>query len=196
MRTFWFAPLVSCLVRRVRTKCKPQTDLPPSRKFSAQRFKARVSTLAPCLFLRLAGCNAWDGKPETRADSACPYCDTDFLPKERLTLDEIMARLEALQTGGVRFGCVLTGGEPLQTDESLLECLSAAFPWVDIETNGTRRLAERPANVFLSCSPKAIPGHKVVCEPDWWKILVPDQLGHLQHALNSGRPVYVQPVPR
>ena len=30
-------------------------------------------------FLRFAGCNVWDGRPETKASSACPYCDTDFL---------------------------------------------------------------------------------------------------------------------
>ena len=49
---------------------------------------------APCVFLRLAGCNAWDGRAETRANSACPYCDTDFRGGELLDMEEIVLRLE------------------------------------------------------------------------------------------------------
>jgi organic radical activating enzyme len=32
----------------------------------------------PCLILRLAGCNAWNGSESSRHTSACPYCDTYF----------------------------------------------------------------------------------------------------------------------
>jgi len=152
----------------------------------------------PCWFVRLAGCNAWDGRTETRAASACPYCDTDFRGGERLDLSGIMDRLRRLQPPAAPaegFGCVLTGGEPLlQADAALLAALGEAFAWVDIETNGTRPCPPRPANVFLSCSPKAIPGQPVVVDPDWWKILVPHQEGFLARALASGRPVLVQPT--
>lgn len=147
----------------------------------------------PCVFLRLAGCNAWDGRPETRAASACPYCDTDFRGGESLDLPTIMARLHALAPRVE--GCVLTGGEPLlQADEALLATLGQAFAWVDIETNGTRACPPRPANVFVSCSPKAVTGQDVVVEPDWWKVLIPDQERFLERALASGRPVFVQPT--
>lgn len=145
----------------------------------------------PCMFLRLSGCNAWDGRPETRAASACPYCDTDFRGGEALTLETILQRL------GRPPGCglVLSGGEPLlQADAALLAALGAAFPWVDIETNGTRACPERPANVSISCSPKTLRGEPVVVEPDWWKVLIPDQAGFLERALASGRPVFVQPT--
>jgi 7-carboxy-7-deazaguanine synthase len=151
----------------------------------------------PCVFLRLSGCNAWDGRPESRAASACPYCDTDFRGGERLELAPILARLAALVPAGARgsCGCVLSGGEPLlQADAALLAGLGAAFPWVDIETNGTRPCPPRPANVQLSCSPKAIAGEPVVAEPDWWKVLIPDQEAFLERALASGRPVFVQPT--
>lgn len=148
----------------------------------------------PCLFVRLAGCNAWDGRAETRAASACPYCDTDFRGGEALTADAILARLAALRTSPA-LGCVLTGGEPLlQADEHLLAVLGSAFPWVDIETNGTRACPPRPATVHISCSPKAIAGQPVVVDPDWWKILIPDQEAFLERALASGRPVFVQPT--
>ena len=151
-----------------------------------------------CMFLRLAGCNAWDGRAETRAASACPYCDTDFRGGETLDLGAILTHLttgrpDDRTTG--RLGCVLSGGEPLlQADEPLLAALGAAFAWVDIETNGTRPCPPRPANVFVSCSPKAVVGQPVVVEPDWWKVLIPAQEQFLDRALASGKPVFVQPV--
>ena len=151
---------------------------------------------APCLFVRLAGCNAWDGRPETRAASACPYCDTEFRGGEALDWNGIAARLAGLMPGGHRhLGCVLSGGEPLlQADADLLAALGAAFAWVDIETNGTRPIPPRPANVAVSCSPKAVPGQPIVAAPDWWKILIPAQERFLDQALASGVPVFVQPV--
>jgi organic radical activating enzyme len=154
----------------------------------------------PCLFLRLAGCNAWDGRPETRARSACPYCDTDFLGGQANDLPTILARLAGCAPaqpgpGAQRLGLVLSGGEPLlQADRELLEALGAAFAWVDIETNGSRRCPERPANVFISCSPKRIAGEEVVVEPDWWKVLIPDQQEYLARALAGSVPVFVQPT--
>ncbi len=148
-----------------------------------------------CLFVRLAGCNAWDGRPETRAVSACPYCDTDFRGGEQLSLDAILARLAQFRPGTGPLGCVLSGGEPLlQADADLLAALGAAFAWVDVETNGTRACPPRPGNVFVSCSPKAVVGQPVVIEPDWWKVLIPDQETFLERALGDGKPVFVQPT--
>ncbi len=145
------------------------------------------------MFVRLSGCNAWDGRDETRAASACPYCDTDFRGGETLTMAQIGARLDALESTAA--GCVLTGGEPLlQTDAELLTFLGARFAWVDIETNGTRVCPPRPANVFISCSPKFIASEPVVVEPDWWKVLIPAQERFLERALSSGKPVFVQPT--
>jgi len=147
-----------------------------------------------CVFLRLSGCNAWDGRAETRAASACPYCDTDFLGGEQLELSELLLRLEALRPS-LAAGCVLTGGEPLlQADTELLQALGDRFAWVDIETNGTRPCPTRPGNVYLSCSPKTIPSQTVQLTPDWWKILIPAQEAFLSQALASDRPVYLQPV--
>jgi organic radical activating enzyme len=154
----------------------------------------------PCTFLRLSGCNAWDGRPETRSQSSCPYCDTDFRGGDRITLAEILTRLTALidptkSNQSHQIGCVLTGGEPLlQADAELVKALAATFAWVDIETNGTRSAPYHGDNVFYSCSPKKIAQQPVVIQPDWWKILLPDQRGFLNDALLSGKPVYVQPT--
>ncbi len=149
-----------------------------------------------CMFLRLAGCNAWDGRPESRAASACPYCDTDFRGGEMMDLDAIISRLASGRTvAGTSLGCVLSGGEPLlQADSELLAALGQVFAWVDVETNGTRPCPPRPANVCVSCSPKAVRGQPIVVQPDWWKVLIPDQQGFLDMALASGQPVFVQPT--
>jgi organic radical activating enzyme len=155
----------------------------------------------PCVFLRLAGCNAWDGRPETRAASACPYCDTDFRGGDTLDLATIRARLLALipagasTSGALGYGCVLTGGEPLlQADADLLAALGEDFAWVDIETNGTRPAPPHPANVQVVCSPKAVANQPVVVDPDAWKILIPAQESFLARALASGKPVWLQPT--
>ncbi len=149
----------------------------------------------PCVFLRLSGCNAWDGRPETRAASACPYCDTDFRGGEACDAAAILARLRALGGDATRLGCVISGGEPLlQADAGLIAAIAAAYGWVDIETNGTRPAPPRPANVAISCSPKLIAGQAVVVEPDWWKVLIPDQERFLARALASGKPVFLQPT--
>jgi 7-carboxy-7-deazaguanine synthase len=149
----------------------------------------------PCLFVRLAGCNAWDGRLETRGASACPYCDTDFRGGERLELSQIAQRLESLRAGTSELGCVLTGGEPLlQADSALIAQLAGAFRWVDIETNGTRPAPAHADNVFVSCSPKLLAREPVLVEMDWWKILIPDQERFLARALASGKPVFLQPT--
>ena len=149
----------------------------------------------PCLFVRLAVCNAWDGRTETRATSACPYCDTDFRGGNAMDGAQILAQLQTLHPVTASMGCVLTGGEPLlQADSDLINALGKSFAWVDIETNGTRACPPRPPNVFISCSPKFITNQPIVIEPDWWKVLIPDQERFLEHALVSGKPVFVQPT--
>ncbi len=149
----------------------------------------------PCVFLRFAGCNAWDGRAETKADSACPYCDTDFRGGRSYSVEDILTELQDLAQHTPDCGCVVTGGEPLlQADTALLDALAEQFAWVDIETNGTRPCPPRLENVFISCSPKKIANQPIVIEPDWWKVLIPDQQSFLEEALSSGKPVFVQPV--
>ena len=150
------------------------------------------------MFLRFSGCNAWDGRAETRAASACPYCDTDFFGGESLSAAEILERLQGLcahKAGAEQWGLVITGGEPLlQLDEILLALLAKHFPWVDIETNGTRTAPPRPDNVTVVCSPKAVAQQPIVVEPDAWKILIPAQESYLAMALQSDKPLWLQPL--
>jgi len=70
-------------------------------------------------FVRFTGCNQWDGRPETKAASSCPFCDTDFRGGARMTAGEIVARVKLLSKNVV--DVVLSGGEPaLQADEALV----------------------------------------------------------------------------
>jgi 7-carboxy-7-deazaguanine synthase len=96
-----------------------------------------------CVFLRFAVCNL-----------ACTWCDTDFAAEgaQKLTADEIVAALRALDTHGSRL-VIVTGGEPsLQWDAPLADALRSAGFRVHMESNGTRPLAA-PVD-WLTVSPK------------------------------------------
>ena len=95
-------------------------------------------TGTPCHFIRLSGCNMWDGRPETRADSKCPFCDTDFFSHTMMTSLEIVDTLEELGTSRTIPWVTISGGEPaLQVDYVLTEELHRAGYKIAIETNGT-----------------------------------------------------------
>lgn len=90
----------------------------------------------PCVFVRLTGCNL-----------RCVWCDTEyaFHGGERLSVEEVLARVEALGGDLVE----VTGGEPLlQPDaQPLLRGLLATGRRVLIETSGERPLDETPPEV-------------------------------------------------
>lgn len=101
-------------------------------------------------FLRFSGCNMWDGRPETKAASQCPFCDTDFRGGDRLSAIEIVDKIKALNN--VK-NLVISGGEPLlQLDHFLITELKANGFIIHVESNGTR---EAPAGIdHLTISPK------------------------------------------
>ena len=95
------------------------------------------------VFLRFAACNL-----------ACPGCDTDFSPEgaQRMSAEDIVARLRELDTGHTH-RVVVTGGEPtLQWDAPLATAVRGAGFRVHMESNGTRA----PAGLvdWLTISPK------------------------------------------
>lgn len=114
------------------------------------------------VFLRLTGCNAWNGHVEDRkiGKGACArWCDTDFVGGEKLDAMQIVDRLEACwpsrSTPGVRRQVVVTGGEPaLQLDNPLVAALHGHGWAIAVETNGS---VDNPAlrNVdWITVSPK------------------------------------------
>lgn len=108
------------------------------------------------LFLRFAGCNLWNGRPEDRdkGKGACSkWCDTDFLGGVRMTVEEVLAQADKLWPGDGERWFVITGGEPLlQLDDAFVSQAKAKGWSIAVETNGT---IEPPANIdWVTCSPK------------------------------------------
>lgn len=157
----------------------------------------------PAVFLRFQGCNLW-ADPDVPSVT-CPWCDTPQLHEgHAMDLQHIVYRCMGLKQaiGEKRnnddVGLVITGGEPMmQLTEELLWPLSEIFTWIDVETNGTIEPKFDPEryldHVYMSVSPKT---RKVRCEPDWWKVLIPDKLDLLGFCEDQypDAPVYVQPV--
>ncbi len=95
------------------------------------------------IFVRFSGCNL-----------RCPFCDTDFSHYETMTAQEIIRRMLALTPNSEdKPIVVLTGGEPtLQVDSALLDAIHTVFPFIAMESNGTK---EPPAELdWLTVSPK------------------------------------------
>lgn len=123
------------------------------------------------VFVRLAGCNMWNGNEEDRVRDAarngaeCPkWCDTDFVGGHRYTaigLAYEVANLALRYSDAVTF-VVITGGEPLlQVDDALLAAFRRLCPWmtIAIETNGSVRpqwSKDNPdaAGIWTTMSPK------------------------------------------
>lgn len=117
----------------------------------------------------------WDGRAETRAQSMCPYCDTDFFSHTMETSESILHRLAQLRSPGSEWVWV-SGGEPaLQLDTQLLDGLHRDGYRVAVETNGT--IAFRPGVAelldHLTMSPKRPFEETVVRRVNTLKILWP-----------------------
>lgn len=104
-------------------------------------------------FLRFSGCNKWSGREKDKAESVCWFCDTDFFGGERLSIQDICTRLEAL---GPCKSLVISGGEPtLQVDEALLKALTELNYQLHLETNGSKALGALAAYfTHITMSPK------------------------------------------
>ena len=169
----------------------------------------------PAVFVRLAGCNMWDGEADhrerdfARTGAACAmFCDTDFRRRGSVKLSAADLVAEALcVAGAVRF-VVLTGGEPLlQADAAFIEAFHAAGFAVAVETNGTRTLAEAfgpdPAHHpdWVVCSPKLPEAVTMVEAVDELKLVVPGYRPEMYPGVaarvrphpTAGRLLWVQP---
>jgi 7-carboxy-7-deazaguanine synthase (Cx14CxxC type) len=119
------------------------------------------------IFVRFAGCNLWNGLERDKANSSCPFCDTDFVgvdgqnggkyPNAGLVAEKI----NNLWHGKSKYSnnkiipyVVFTGGEPLlQLDSDLIDQMHNIGFEVAVETNGS---LVAPDNIDWICvSPKA-----------------------------------------
>lgn len=96
----------------------------------------------PSIFIRLSGCNL-----------ACDFCDTTHNHGKEMTEAEIIEEVTRYPAMHV----VITGGEPtLQLTDSLVDALHRERRFVQIETNGTRKLNGKLAESidWITVSPK------------------------------------------
>lgn len=111
-------------------------------------------TGTPAIFIRFSGCNL-----------QCAFCDTEHEAGVEMTAAEILTAIAPYPACHV----VLTGGEPaLQLTEDLVEMLHRAGKYVQVETNGTRRLPE--GIDWITCSPKE-GGRVVIGRPHEVKVV-------------------------
>lgn len=150
------------------------------------------------VFVRLSGCNMWDGRPETRAASQCPYCDTDFFGGDKMEAHEIVDRIRQLAPPPTFV--TLSGGEPLlQVDDNLCATIKMAGYRIAIETNGTVRLHPRmrPLVDHVTCSPKVEPSKMILSDCDDLKVLFPHPNPNISPEAFADFPAatrYLQPV--
>lgn len=146
---------------------------------------------SPAVFLRLAGCNL-----------QCPLCDTEYTDGARtMKLDEIVQEVDNMSEHATLV--VLTGGEPLRQNVSLLCAhLSNSGFLVQIETNG--KLPPQDPDIFYALmdmgdldvvvSPKtARVDQKLSYEATAWKFVL--QAGDIA---SDGLPVHAlgHPLPQ
>lgn len=109
----------------------------------------------PCVFVRLAAC-----------DLRCSWCDTPyaFSGGQKMSIDEVMARVRALQCGLVE----LTGGEPLLQKEAipLMQRLRDEGFEVLVETGGHLPIHDLPAGVHAIMDVKC-PGSGEAAKMHW-----------------------------
>lgn len=155
-------------------------------------------TGVPCHFVRLAGCNMWDGRMETRAASLCPFCDTDFFKGDKMTAQDIVRKLRPL---GRMNWVTISGGEPalqLASHNELLPHLHAAGYLVAVETNGTINPATwAPLVQHLTLSPKLPPQDILVRWCQTLKVLWPHpnpEITPLAYDFVDAEQRFIQPI--
>ena len=126
----------------------------------------------PAVFVRFSGCNMWSGREQDKKESACPFCDTDFIGGNQYTEAALVsAILEQWGNYSTKPFVVLTGGEPaLQITESFVDLLSAYGAEIAVETNGSVALAGAK-KCWVTVSPKKLP--MSLYEADEVKLLFP-----------------------
>lgn len=120
----------------------------------------------PALFIRLAGCNFWNGHQEARdlgAGDCSMWCDTDFKVKFNWSIEQVDQRIEEYRTK-IKTGLplvIFTGGEPTTQLFKLKELIIKKLKntRISAETNGSKdcevlALLVQHENGHVVCSPK------------------------------------------
>ncbi len=134
------------------------------------------------IFLRLAGCNLWNGLPADRhkGKGACArWCDTDFAGGTKVHAQELAEH--AAERWGPLGGrwVVITGGEPgLQLDGELIDAFEREHFNTAVETNGTIESPGLHRVDYICLSPK-LGGEVKLTAASEVKVVLP---GHIDPA--------------
>jgi len=139
----------------------------------------------PSVFVRLAGCNMWDGKDREAGRGECAaWCDTEFRDGIKLVPTQVADRVDDFLRRMAAPHVTITGGEPClqlrsRSGEQLVRSLLSDGATVAVETNGTIpcRVLEW-AGVHVTVSPKKLKArgsldHVVVRSGQDLKVVVP-----------------------
>ena len=120
----------------------------------------------PALFIRLAGCNFWNGHQLSRKDGhgdCALWCDTDFQVKINWSLEQVDQRIEEYRAK-IKTGLplvIFTGGEPTIQLFKLKELIERKLEntLISVETNGSKdcdvlKMLVEHENGHVVCSPK------------------------------------------
>ncbi len=153
-----------------------------------------IYTGFPSIFIRLGGCNL-----------ACNFCDTQFDNFKQLELNNILEKVDNLNSQTPAQLIVITGGEPFRQPITKLckELIKKGF-LVQIETNGTL-FQELPKEVQIICSPKITNNSYHQIRPDLlprisaFKFIISATNSKYDHIPQIGQnqyltPVYLQPM--
>jgi len=111
-------------------------------------------TGTPSVFVRFSGCNFWNGREKDKAESLCPFCDTDFVNGKDYNLEQLIREIKFYATKTTKH-VVLTGGEPtLQMDQELCFKLKEMGYYVAVETNGSNLIDHQWVD-WITFSPKS-----------------------------------------
>lgn len=163
-----------------------------------------AQTGRPAIFCRFSKCNLWNGREESRSQSICNFCDTDFIGTDgqnggSFQAEELVANICAMwpkSQDGQLIGqpyIIFTGGEPLlQLTEQLVSAFKQAGFETAVETNGT---LPAPNNLDWIClSPKGT-AQVVLNRCDELKLVypqadaLPEKFAHI-----SAQHYYLQPM--
>ena len=140
-------------------------------------------------FLRLGGCNL-----------NCRFCDTDLKAFKMMTPAEIADQLFEMNRYSPLDRLVITGGEPLVHDLTLLfQALGEKF-YIAVESNGTMIEEVRACQPqvlnrinWLTVSPKTFLPPKAYDYVDEFKFIIPDHEHLMAKAPITTQPVFIQP---
>ena len=154
----------------------------------------------PCVFVRFAGCNKWNGRPDTKEKSICSFCDTDFLLGHHVSSNEIVENIRKLVPNSKRITVILSGGEPfLQVDKPLLKALENNNIEIHAETNGSLFLPKKLLSYFshIVCSPKQSLKETKLLYCDDLKLLFPwisEEITYQKFSSYQYKDVHIQPI--